>query len=64
MCNGHDLCPAYGNIFMANFILKYIYPFVKDKTKMFLRFIGDQGSEQNLLDFMGDLNRKHPSIKF
>ena len=32
--------PAYANIFMANFELKYIYPYIKDKTKM-LRFIGD-----------------------
>ena len=40
-----------------------------DKTKMFLRFIDDlfmiwTCSEQELLDFMGDLNKKHPSIKF
>ena len=36
---------------------------------MFLRFIDDlfmiwAGSEQELLDFMSDLNKKHPSIKF
>ena len=35
---------------------------------MFLRFIDDlfmiwTGSEQELLDFMSDLNNKHPSIK-
>ena len=40
-----------------------------DKTKMFLRFIDDlfmiwTGSEQELLDFMNDLNKKRPSIKF
>ena len=61
--------PAYANIFMANFELKYIYPYIKDKTKMFLRFIDDlfmiwTGSEQELLDFMSDLNKKHSSIKF
>ena len=42
---------AYANIFMANFELKYIYRYIKDKTKMFLRFIDDlfmiwTGSEQ------------------
>ena len=42
---------------------------MKDKTKMFLKFIDDllmiwTGSEQELLDFMSDLNKKHPSIKF
>ena len=36
---------------------------------MFLRFINDlfmiwTGSEQDLLDFMNDLNKKHPLIKF
>ena len=61
--------PAYANIFMANFELKYIYPYIKDKTKMFLRFIDYlfviwTVSEQELLDFMKDLNKKHPSIKF
>ena len=30
--------PAYANIFMVNFKLKYIYPYIRDKTKMFLRF--------------------------
>ena len=59
----------YANIFMANFELKYIYLYIKDKTKMFLRFLDDlfliwTGSEQELLDFMNDLNKKHPSIKF
>ena len=54
---------------MANFELKYIYPYIKDKTKMFLRFIDDlfmiwTGSEQELLDFMSDLSEKHRSIKF
>ena len=54
---------------MANFELKYIYPFITDKTIMFLRFIDDlfmiwTDSEQELPDFMSDLNKKHPSIKF
>ena len=34
---------------------------------MFLRFIDDlfmTWTEQELLDFMSDLNQKHPSIKF
>ena len=60
---------AYADIFMANFELRYIYPYIKDKTKMFLRFIDDlfiiwTGSEQELLDFINDLNKKHPLIKF
>ena len=69
-CAMGTICvPAYGNIFMINFELKYIYPYIRDKTKMFLRFIDDlfmiwTGSEQEMLDFMSDLNKKHPSIKF
>ena len=66
---GTIFAPAYANIFMANFELKYIYPYIKDKTKMSLRFIDDlfmiwTGSEHELLDFMSDLNEKHSSIKF
>ena len=54
---------------MTNVELKLIYPYKKDKTKMFLRFIDDlfmmwTGLEQELLDFMKDLNKKHTSIKF
>ena len=66
---GAIYAPAYANIFMVNFELKYIYPYIRDKTKMFLRFIDHlsmiwTGSEQELLDFMSDLNKKHPLIKF
>ena len=66
---GTICAPAYANIFMANFELKYIYRYIKNKTKMFVRFIDDifmiwTCSEQKLLDFMNDLNKKHRSIKF
>ena len=69
-CAMGTICaPSYANIFVANFELKYIYPYIRDKTKMFLRFIDDlfmiwTGSEQELIDFVSDLNKKHPSIKF
>ena len=66
---GTICAPAYGNIFMTNFELKYIYQYIKDKTKVLLRFIDDlfmiwTGSEQELLNVMSDLNKKHPSIIF
>ena len=56
---------VYANIFMADFELKYIYPYI---TKMFFRFIDDffmiwTSSEEESLDFMSDLNKKHSSIK-
>ena len=65
-CAMSTICaPTYA----ANFELKCIYPYIKDKTKMFLRFLDDlfmmwTGSEQGLLDFMSDLNKKQSSIKF
>ena len=41
-CTMGTICaPDYANIFKANFELKYIYPYIKDKTKIFLRFIDD-----------------------
>ena len=54
---------AYANTFMANFELKYIYPYIKGKVKMFLRFIDDPfkiwtGSEQELLDVMIDFKKR------
>ena len=66
---GTIYAPTYANVFMANFELKYIYPYIKHKTKMFLRFIDDlfmiwTSSEQELLDVMTGLNKKNPSIKF
>ena len=69
MRNGHKLCSCFCKYFHENVELKYIYPYIKDETKMFLGFIDDLfiiliGSEQELLDFMSDLNKTHPSIKF
>ena len=60
---GTIYAPAYANTFMANFELKYIYPYIKDKVKMFLRFIDDPfkiwtGSEQELLDVMSDFKKR------
>ena len=68
MAVGTICAPAYASIFMENFELKYICPDIKDKTKTFFMFIDDlfmiwTGSEQELLDFMSELNKKHPLIK-
>ena len=66
---GTICAPAYANIFMAEFEQKYIYPLRKDKLILFLRYTDDifmiwTKSEKQLKDFMGELNQKHPSIKF
>ena len=50
--------PAYANIFVEKFELKNIYQYIKDKRKMFIDedlFMIWTSSEQELLDFMGDL---------
>ena len=68
-CAMGTICaPVYTNIFTSNFELKYIYPYIKDKTEMLLRFIEHlfmiwTGFEQELLDFMSDLNKKHVFIQ-
>ena len=61
--------PAYVNIFMAEFEQKYVYPLIKDKSVLFLRYIDDifmvwTKSEKQLKDFISKLNPKYPSIKF
>ena len=66
---GTICAPAYANIFMAEFEQKYVYPLIKDKSILFLRYIDDifmvwTKSEKQLKDFMSELNQKHPSIKF
>ena len=65
---GTICAPAYANIFMAEFEQKYVYPLIKDKSILFLRYIDDifmvwTKSEKQLKDFMSELNQKHP-IKF
>ena len=69
-CTMGTICaPAYANIFMTEFEQKYVYPLIKDKSILFLRYIDDifmvwTKSEKQLKDFMSELNQKHPSIKF
>ena len=60
---------SYANIFMARFEQKHIYPFVKGKVDLYLRYIDDiffiwKGTEEELNNFFNEINKKHPSIKF
>ena len=61
--------PAYTNIFMSEFKQKYIYPLIKDKSILFLRYFDDifmvwTKSKKQLKDLMIKLNHKHTSTKF
>ena len=63
------ICPPVNAIiFMAEFEQKYIYPLIKDKSILFLRYIDDIfmvwiKPKKQLKDFMNELNQKHSSIK-
>ena len=60
--------PSYANIFMSEFEEKYIYPLVKNKSVIYLRYIDDIfmvwiKSESEIRQFMNEINQKQ-SIKF
>ena len=41
-CAMGTICaPSYANIFMANFEAKHIYPYIKEKSLLYLRYIDD-----------------------
>ena len=54
---------------MAEFAAKHIYPCIDDKALLFLRYIDDvfvtwNGTTEELILFIGELNKKHKAIKF
>ena len=61
--------PSYANVFIYHSQRKFIYPFIKTFSLIYLRFTDDTffiwtGSKINLESFVNKLNLKHPSIKF
>ena len=69
-CAMGTICaPSYANIFMSEFEEKHIYPLIKNKSAIYLRYIDDifmvwTKSENELKHFMDEINQKHQSIKF
>ena len=69
-CAMGTICaPSYANIFMSEFEEKHIYPLIKNKSVIYLRYIDDIfmvwiKSESELRHFMNEINQKHQSIKF
>ena len=66
---GTNCAPSYANIFMSEFEGKYIYPPIKNKSVIYLRYVDDIfmvwiKSESELRKFMNEINQKHQSIKF
>ena len=69
-CAMGTICaPSYVNIFMAKFEAKHIYPYIKEKSLLYLRYIDDifimwKGTKAELMTFIKQLNEKHETIKF
>ena len=66
---GTKCAPTYANIFMGVFEEKHIYPKLQNKIRIFLRYIDDiffiwKGTEDDLKQFLNDINLVHPTIKF
>ena len=66
---GTICAPSYANILMDHFKRKFILPFIKTFSLIYLRFIDDIffiwiGSKIDLETFLNELNAKHPSTKF
>ena len=66
---GTKCAPKYANIFMGVFEEKHIYPKIQNKIRIFLRYIDDiffiwKGTEDDLKQFLNDINLIHPTIKF
>ena len=66
---GTICAPASANIFMAQFEKQDVYPYIKNKSRLYLQYINDifmicTGTKQELLIFSENLNIKHKTIKF
>ena len=66
---GTTCTPSYANIFMSEFEEKHIYPLIKKKSAIYLRYIDNifmvwTKSKSELKHFMNEINKKHQSIKF
>ena len=66
---GTKCSPTYANIFMSEFEKLFIYPKIKHKSQLYLRYIDDifllwTATEVELKVFIEEINEVHPQIKF
>ena len=66
---GTKCAPCYANLFMGEFEEKFIYPRIKEKSLIYLRYIDDifmvwTGTIDQLTNFKESINLTHDSIKF
>ena len=59
---GSPLAPVLANIFMGFYESKWLNEYNLNKAKFYLRYVDDK--EQDSLNFLNFLNKKHPNIKF
>ena len=65
---GTKCAPTYANIFIGLFEETYIYPLIKQKAQLYLRYIDDifliwRGSENDRQQSISKINEVHDSIK-
>ena len=63
------ICPPFWTNFTDHFENKFIYPFIKRTSLVYLRFIDDiffiwTGNKKDLMKFLNELNSKDESFKF
>ena len=66
---GTKCAPSYANIFMGKFEKNHIYPRIKNKTLIYLRYIDDiffiwKDTKEELEKFFKEINTVHETIKF
>ena len=65
MCNGYNLYSSIRKYFMAKLEKRHIYPYIKNKPILYLRYIDDIFMiSKNYLYFFENFNSKHKPIKF
>ena len=64
---GSPLVPVLANIFMSFYESKWLNEYNLNKPKFYLRYVDDIlaafDKEQDLLNFLNFLNKRHPNIK-
>ena len=65
---GSPLAPVLANIFMGFYESKWLNEYNLNKPKFYLRYVDDTvaafGKEQDSLNFLNFLNKRHPNFKF
>ena len=67
-CGMGTICaPSNANIVIANFEAKHIYPYIKEMSLLYIRYIDDifmtwRGAKSELTTFIKELNENHKTI--